>query len=91
MIRVGQMMNLNNIWTNWTIYITIRDLIFPWIAPNTLKFLDSSTDLSWLSRIRWIANQPRIKYIYLLYISTKTSPSLSQFIHVHLTLLHDSI
>ena len=36
-------------------------------------------------------NQPRIKYIYFT-VSTKTSPSLSPYIHIHFIwlLLHDS-
>ena len=80
MIRVGQIMNLNNIWTVERIEWSIRDLIFPWIAPNTLKFLDSSTDLSWLSRIHgWRTNLVLSTFIYCIYLPRQVHHSAHIF------------
>ena len=55
----------------------------------TLIFLDSSTELSWLSRISRMANQPRIKYI-LLSLPRQVHHSAHIFTFIW-PLLHDSI
>ena len=71
------MMNLSNIWTNWTIY---QRLNFPM---DCLDYLNFSRFIPRTVRIHghgW-RNQPRIKYIYFT-VSTITQPIYSHSFHL---------